>query len=107
MADYRQWCSWCNCEVGFGRHSLDCEFVHAQSIARKEEQEFETDIRAEYRAKTPEECREEYRQLCITIRALSEACNQAERKARFLQDYVGDRMEFNEKLKEDGLTWLR
>lgn len=107
MSDYRQWCGWCHHEVGFGSHDPDCEFVHAQNIARKEEREFETNINAEYRAKSLEECRAEYRQLCIDVRALSEAVNQRERKARFLQDYVGDRTKFHQELKEDGLTWLR
>lgn len=107
MADYRQFCGWCNHEVGFGNHSPDCEFVFAQRIAAKDARDFETAIREEYRGRTLEENREEYRQLCIKIRALSEACNQAERKARFLQDYVGDRMEFHKELQEDGLTWLR
>ena len=102
MADYRDWCGSCHNEINFGGHDPDCDYLHAQHIARKEQREFTDAVREEYEAKTDEELIVESSELLNDIEALSALLRAKERKWDFLyRDIIMyDRRDVVKKLKD-------
>jgi hypothetical protein len=91
MADYRDWCGSCHKEINFGSHDPDCDYLHAERIARKELNEFNDALYKEYAGKSADEVIEEAIELHQEINALSALLRGKQKKWDFLRYELMDK----------------
>lgn len=85
MADYRDWCGSCGQETNFGGHSPDCDWLHAQRIAKKELRDFEDGLYKTYREISDEDLFAQFIELDEEVRALSRMLKGKEAKWEFIR----------------------
>lgn len=100
MADYRDWCPECHNEINFGGHDPDCDLMHAERIAYKEQREFEWAIRKEYDSKSEDELLDEAATLYKEIGDLGDVLAAKDRKWRFFRMEILTNRELKKKLAE-------
>lgn len=109
MADYRGWCGSCKAEINFGSHEPDCDYMHAQRIALKEQREWEEEFWASYDDKSDDELYAEFRDEVRRNIALRDALHASGKKYEALKDIAmnrGNASKIFDRLREEGLRPL-